>query len=646
MCGITGLINLEKKLVDKTALTNMTNALEHRGPDDEGFFIEKNIGLGHRRLSIIDLSKAGHQPMFYDNRNLVIVFNGEIYNYLEIRNELKDKGYKFKSNSDTEVILASYQEWGKDCQDKFNGMWAFAIYDKRKDLIFVSRDRLGVKPFYYSISHDQFAFASEIKAILKLPGFKAKANEKIVWEYLIGGLLDHSEETFFRGVKELRRGHYLVLKDKKISIKKYWDVDVTKITHFKSEADYAERFKELMIDSIKLRLRSDVPIGSCLSGGLDSSLIVCIVNDFLKGEGKVDQLGKWQQTFSACYDPKIYKSIMGFSDERVFIKEVIQRTHAKSHYTFPSSNNLKKEIENLTYHQDQPFASTSIYAQWNVFRLASEKKIKVMLDGQGSDEMLAGYRGHFNSYFYQLFKKFDFMKLSSELYYFRKYHPKEFPVLLKFLSKGAIRGYMGRYISRAVRNILPENKVFTDEFCNRFPDTKMPNVSHNFFRNSLYNQIDYSLNSLLRYEDRNSMAFAIESRVPYLDYRLVEFIFSLPDNQKIRNGTTKWVMRQASKGLMPEKIRIRQDKIGFATPEDIWIKKDLKNEMKTVFSSRSFKDRGFFDQEKTLEKFDQYLAGKIKNYQLFWRLYNLEIWYRIFIDTSTHRSYSGQAGSV
>ena len=632
MCGITGIVNLEKEAIDQKSLRKMTKALEHRGPDDEGIFIAKNVGLGHRRLSILDLSKAGHQPMFYDNQNLVIVFNGEVYNYLEIREELKAKGYQFKSNSDTEVILAAYQEWGINCLNKFNGMWAFAIYDRRKNQIFASRDRLGVKPFYYTISKKRFAFASEIKALLTLPDFKARANEKIVWEYLIGGLIDHSEETFFRGVKELRRGHYLLLNLKSqisnLKIKKYWDIAIDNIVSYQNEQDYAERFRELMIDSVKLRLRSDVPIGSCLSGGLDSSLIVCIVNDFLKQEGKITQLGKWQQTFSACYDNKIYKNC----DEREYISAVTLKTKAHPHYVFPSGKKLTKEIEKLTYHQDQPFGSTSIYAQYNVFRLAKDKKIKVMLDGQGSDEMLAGYRGHFNSYFYQLFKKFDFMKLGSELYYFRKYHPKEFPVLLKFLSKGAIRGYMGRYISRAVRNILPENKVFTDEFRNRFPDTKMPNVSHDFFRNSLYNQIDYSLNSLLRYEDRNSMAFAIESRVPYLDYRLVEYIFSLPNNQKIRNGTTKWVMRQASKGLMPEKIRTRQDKIGFDTPEDVWLKKDLKDDMRRVFSSKSFKSRGFYNQEKTLEKFDQYLAGKIKNYQLFWRIYNLEIWYKIFID--------------
>ena len=642
MCGITGIVNLDKKTVDRKVLLDMTKALAHRGTDDEGFFINKNIGLGHRRLSIIDLSKAGHQPMFYDNRNLAIVFNGEVYNYLEIREELKDKGYKFKSNSDTEVILAAYQEWGTSSLNKFNGMWAFAIYDKKRNLIFAARDRLGIKPFYYSISQDKFAFASEIKAILTLPGFKPRANEKVVWEYLIGGLLDHSEETFFQGVRELRRGHYLILNLKSqisrpkadqpraenLKIKKYWDIDINKEITYKNDRDYAERFKQLMIDSVKLRLRSDVPIGSCLSGGLDSSLIVCIVNNFLRGEHKIDQLGKWQQTFSACYDKKIYKNC----DEREFITAVVNKTQAQAHYVFPSGRLLKKEIEKLTYHQDAPFGSTSIYAQWNVFREAHKRKMKVMLDGQGADELLAGYDGYFNVYFAELLRQFNLLKFTSEFYYFSQYHPEKIGTLLKVGLKGAIRGYLGKYISRLIKNNLSENKLFLPEFRDRYEYPQIPKVSKNIFRNSLYNQLDYSLSSLLRYEDRNSMAFAIESRVPFLDYRLVEYIFSLPDNQKIRNGTTKWVMRKASYGLMPERIRNRQDKIGFATPEDVWLKRDLKDTMRKVFSSESFKSRGFYDQQKTLERFDQYLTGKIKNYQLFWRIYNLEIWYRIFID--------------
>lgn len=649
MCGITGIINLDKKPIDKENLVQMTRALKHRGPDDEGFFIQKNVGLGHRRLSIIDLSKTGHQPMFYDNRNLVIVYNGEIYNYLEIKQELIGLGYRFHSQSDTEVILASYREWGEQCLKKFNGMWALVIYDRRKNILFAARDRLGVKPFYYLIDKNRFVFASEIKAILTLPGFKAKANEKIVWEYVIGGLLDHSEETFFQGVKELRRAHYLTLKIDtcKLKIEKYWDLDLDKVTHFQDESEYAARFRQLMTDSVRLRLRSDVPIGSCLSGGLDSSLIVCIVNDLLrKGyvangdrpippqagfRGKIESIGRWQQTFSAAYDRAKYKNC----DERTFINQVIKKTHARPHFIFPKVKDLTREIEKLTYHQDAPFGSTSIYAQWSVFRLASKNHLKVMLDGQGADELLCGYHGFFNVYFAELFRELKFASLLSELYYYSKNHFESINEPIKALVKGAVRGYLGKYVSRFVKRTLPENEVFSPAFREKYLYPAIPRLTPNPLRNMLYNQIDYSLSTLLRYEDRNSMAFSIESRVPFLDYRLVEYIFSLADNQKIRHGTTKWVMRSSSKGLLPEKIRRRQDKIGFATPEDVWIKKDLKDEMRKVFASESFESRGFYDQQKTLEKFDEYLAGKIKNYSIFWRLYNLEIWYRIFIDTST-----------
>lgn len=630
MCGITGLVNLDKKPVDKKVLTKMTRVLSHRGPDGEGFYVAKNIGLGHRRLSIIDLSPLGHQPMFYDNRNLVIVYNGEIYNYLEIREELSSLGYKFKSQSDTEVILASYKEWGTDCLSRFNGMWAFAIYDCKKRTIFAARDRLGIKPFYYHFNKRRFAFASEMKAILELPDFPRKANERIVWDYLIGGLVDHREDTFFEGIKELRGGYYLKLKIDhcKLKIKQYWDVDVNRITTFTKEEEYAERFRELFTDSVRLRLRSDVPIGSCLSGGLDSSLIVSVVNDFLKKEGKIDQIGIWQQTFSACYDRKKYQGC----DERSFIEQVIKKTRAKSHYVFPEGQTLLKEIEKLTYHQDTPFASTSIYAQWNVFRLASQHKIKVMLDGQGADELLSGYHGYFNVYFAQLAREMRFFRLALEFYQYSRNHFSSWSTPFKIVVQGAMRGYLGKYIKSFAQKAWSEYDLFKDDFRNKYSYPPLKKVSDDLFRNALYNLLKTSLSSLLKYEDRDSMAFSIEARVPFLDYRLVEYVFSLPNNQKIRHGTTKWVMREATKGILPEKIRTRQDKIGFNTPEDTWFKEDLHQKMREIFSSESFKNRGFYEPDLVIEKFDDYLSGKIQNYQLFWRLFNLEIWYRLFID--------------
>lgn len=632
MCGIAGLIDFKKKPVDRKILLEMTRALAHRGPDDKGIFIDQNVGLAHRRLSIIDLSKAGHQPMFYDNKNLAIVYNGEIYNYLEIREELQKKGYKFKSQTDTEVILASYKEWGPDCLQHFNGMWALAIYDRKKKLIFCARDRLGVKPFYYFFDKNKFIFASEIKAILKHPEISAKQNDHIIWDYLVCGLVDHSEETFFKGIKELRPGHYLVLRKEKIEIRKYWDLDPNKQTDQKNDRYYTEQFKELFLDSVRLRLRSDVPIGTCLSGGLDSSAIVSAVNEFLKQDGKIDQIGQWQKTFSSVYDKKKYLGC----DEREFINEVIRKTKVKSHLVFPDDKKLIQEIDKVIYHQDYPFGSTSIYAQWNVFRLARKNKVKVMLDGQGSDELLAGYHSFFGVYLAKLLKNFQFSRFFWEAISYSKNHQTSLTAIFYGLFlDSAKRGIFGSSLSKILKNKWQEYDLFQDSWRNKFQPFKLAVSTGDVFKKGLHNSLKLGLPSLLRYEDRDSMAFSIESRVPFLDYRLVEFIYSLPDNQKIRNGQTKWVMRQALKGILPEKVRNRQDKIGFATPEEIWMKEALGEDMQRVFSSDKFESRGYFQKGKTAEMFGKYLKGEIKNYQLFWRLYNLEKWFRIFIDTST-----------
>lgn len=629
MCGIVGIVNLDKKPVDKKVLLRMTNTLAHRGPDDEGVFLEKNIGLGHRRLSILDLSSAGHQPMFYDNKNLAIVYNGEIYNYLELREELKKKGYRFKSQTDTEVILASYKEWGPACLGRFNGMWALAIYNKKEKSLFAARDRLGVKPFYYYFDKRKLVFASEIKGILTHPEIPAKENERIVWDFLLCGLVDHSEETFFRKIRELRPGHFLILKNNKLKIEKYWGLDPRKNSVKSHDSEANERFKEIFSDSVRLRLRSDVPIGTCLSGGLDSSAIVCTVNKFLKDTGKIFQIGQWQKTFSSVYDKKKYPGC----DEREFINSVIKKTKVRSHLVFPSGERLVREIDKIIYHQDYPFASTSIYAQWNVFRSAGENKVKVMLDGQGSDELLAGYHPFFGIYFAKLLKNFQLFRFSREIIGYSKNHQKSiFAVFYGLFLDSAKRGIFGSGVSKLFKNKWQEYDLFLPEWRNKFKPFKLQVPTNDVFKQGLHNSLEIGLLSLLRYEDRDSMAFSIESRVPFLDYRLVEFIYSLSDEQKIRNGQTKWVLRQALKGILPDKIRNRQDKIGFATPEEVWMKEELGKDMLKVFSSKQFENRGYFQKGETVKMFKKYLKTEKGDYHLFWRLYILEKWFRVFID--------------
>jgi asparagine synthase (glutamine-hydrolysing) len=647
MCGIAGIYNINSKVIssefekeNRRVLKQMTNKLIHRGPDDEGFFVNNRVAIGHRRLSIIDLSSAGHQPMFSFDKTLAIVFNGEIYNYIELREELVEKGHIFRTETDTEVILASYKQWGKKCLDHFNGMWAFALYDFSNEELFCARDRLGVKPFYYYCDRNIFVFASEPKALLVHPEIKPLVNEQSVWDYLMCGHLDHREETFFKGIKELKGGFYLEIKsaskkivtaDKILKISQYWDLPKKEINISDAEANRV--YSQLIHDSIKLRLRSDVPIGTCLSGGLDSSAITCIVNELLKNQG-VKQTSKIQKTFSAVYDPKKFPKC----DERKFINVVNRKTKASSNFIFPDGEKLAKDLENLIYSQDFPFGSTSIYAQYSVFKLAKNKKVKVMLDGQGVDELLAGYHTFFPVFFRSLKEKGQYLKLFREIVDFNRNHGNTmkyafFRLLFPTNLFAALKNKISFNLKNAYYNAYFDYNVFNQEWRQKYLSLVFPTPNNNPFKDQSYllTRIQ-GLPSLLRYEDRNSMNFSIESRTPFLDYRLVEFVYSLPDDQKIRHGQTKWVMRQALKGVLPEKIRNRQDKVGFATPEEIWFKKNLAPQMRKVFASEKFASRPYFDHKKVILSFEKFLSGEPIMYQLFWRIYNLELWLRRFID--------------
>lgn len=625
MCGIAGIIDLNQKSVNQEQLTEMIHVIHHRGPDDEGYFIDENVGFGHCRLSIIDLSDAGHQPMSNEDQTLWIVYNGEVYNFVELREELEKIGYRFKSNTDTEVILYSYQEWGEKCLEKFNGMWAFAIYDKKKKKLFCARDRFGIKPFYYFYNQHKFIFASEIKGILVDKTVPRKPNNQIIYDYLANNYLDHTEETFFSGIKQLPAAHYIIMESKVLSINRYWDLNKSLDSSQLSEKEYAEGFKEIFIDSVRLRLRADVPAGTCLSGGLDSSSIVCVANDLLhKHLGS--SLGDRQQSFSAVYEEKSF-------DESRFIEEVVKKTGIKSHYTFPKAEELIKELDELIWHQEEPFGSTSIYAQWCVFKLAKEKGIKVMLDGQGSDEYLLGYHSSFSPFYCDLIRNHQIISLLKEIIAYGRIHGFS---KLSFISPNhlpfipdRIKPLLKKYVFRGRYSLLKEDfgkKYKKDFFSEKRFESNLKNYSYTllFFT---------SLPGLLRYEDKNSMAFSIESRVPFLDYRLVEYLSSLPDNAKIHNAVTKVTLRRAMKGILPEKIENRMDKIGFATPEDIWFRTVLKDWIWEIIQSRSFKERGYFDTEAIEKEFRDFCkGGKNINSTTIWHYINLELWFRKFFD--------------
>ncbi len=636
MCGIAGIYTFRENL-KPDPIKKMTDTLRHRGPDDEGFLavnstarevypligrgsqVEGNriesfdrpadLFLGHTRLSIIDLSSAGHQPMCNEDGTIWVVFNGEIYNFLMVETELERFGHAFRSKTDTEVILHAYEEWGTNCLGRFNGMWSFCIWDSREKLIFCARDRLGVKPFYYTFNEKRFAFASEIKALLALDDMTPEPNDQIVADYLFSGLLDHTSETFFKGIYQLRPAEYLLIEDQKLILQPYWDIEPKEI-HFSQVEDYSERFRELFEDSIRLRLRSDVPIGSCLSGGLDSSTIVCFANQLMLDEGTIDPklTGEKQKTFSSCFENPAY-------DERKFIEAVLEQTGAERNYVFPDSGRLLQDLPRLVWHQDEPFGSASIYAQWEVMRLARNRGVTVLLDGQGGDELLGGYLPSFYYLFCDLLRGLEYGSLIKEIWGFRKHHT-------------------AWAFSRFRNGIGKKNDWAEEAFQNKF--LRSPSKSSKFensLNNYLYECLRFAtLPRLLHYEDRNSMAFSIEARLPFLDFRLVEYVLNLPADQKIRGGCTKVLLRDTMKGTLPESVRNRHDKMGFATPEDIWFRTDLRERINRMITSKSFRERGYFASDKVKKSFEDYCEGKKSIGSAIWSWVNLELWLRRFID--------------
>lgn len=622
MCGIVGCVNFKCNM-DLRLINQMNDSIKHRGPDDEGYLLintnlrkceirsgvdtvkcykEKysniqvntgdfyNVAFAHRRLSILDLSELGHQPMCNEDESVWITFNGEIYNYEELKKELTGYGHVFRSNTDTEVIIHAYEQWGEECQKKFNGMWAFALCDLKKNIVFCSRDRFGVKPFYYYVDDNKFLFASEIKAILQDKSIKREVNDEIAYDYLKRGRLDHTNQTFFKGIYQIEPSSFIIVSNGNIKISSYYDIDDVE---FNEDMEKSKKmFLDLLKDSVKLRLRSDVPFGSALSGGLDSSSIVSIVDGILKDENSKER----PHTFSSVFDNKKY-------DEQEYIDIVNSEKNCIPHKISPDVDTLINDIKKLVYMQDEPFGSLSIYAQWNVMKLVSQTDVKVLLDGQGADEILAGYSDSYDDYLCDLIKKFSFSKLIKELKARKKY--SRVPVC--------------RSLKQIVYASIPENI----KAIYRGKNFKTKKKYSSRLKNGLYYMLrKYNLPSYLHYEDRNSMAFSIESRVPFLDYRLVEFAFSLSNCYKINDGSTKYIMREALKGVLPEKIRERKDKMGFVTPQEVWEKNELKPFMDNVTNSKKFKERKYF-KGIDFSNIDPYLS---------WRCVNMELWMEEFID--------------
>jgi len=614
MCGICGIINFDGHRPMPERIMAMMSAMNHRGPDDQGMFIDHNIGLGHVRLSIIDLSSAGHQPMFSSDERYVIVYNGEIFNYLELRDQLTAFGYRFATKTDTEVLLSAYQHWGEDCQNRFNGMWAFVIYDRKEKKVFASRDRYGIKPFYYFQENSFFAFASEIPPLLTLlPGKPAPDNQSI-FDYLVFNRTDHTERTFFHEIKKLQHGHVIKIqcepaKRPNFSIEKWYDLrdHVNRCSGFASP----QEFRELFSSAVGLRLRSDVPVGVCLSGGLDSSSIVSV----LLADYRKEDL----HTFSAVYEPGQHEDESHFID--LFKPEV-----NNMHFIRPSAQSLLNDLHDFIRAHAEPIPSTSPYAQFKVMELAKDH-IVVTLDGQGADEELAGYHYFFGFYFKELLVG---LKISRLLYEMLHYS-------LKHKSAYAYKSFLYFLLPQYFRTRLEANKngyISAALYHEYAPKTTTVGELYgsNGLQDALLNHFEYKLEHLLKWEDRNSMWFSLEARVPFLDHRLVEKIIAIRSDLVINRGMTKNILRQAMQGTLPASICNRIDKIGFATPQDQWFRTpDFKKYISELIKSQSFKVKKIWDVDSIQRMYKAHLSGTANHSNEIWKWIHLENWFQTFI---------------
>ena len=610
MSGISGIIGSNKNNILDEQIHKMNQLITHRGPNGEEVYHDESFAFGQRLLTI------SQQPMEYMDR-YVVTYNGRIFNYIELRDELKNYGYKFVTESDTEVILASYDYWGKTCLDHFNGMWAFALFDKKERIVFCARDRFGVKPFYYTQKNNYFYFGSEIKQFTSIDGWVSVANTQKVLDFLKFSIFDHTNETLFKDVYQLRGGEYLCysLDNNQFEIKKWYDLN-TKIK--KSTIGYEEavkKFRNLFVDAIQIMMKADVKAGSLLSGGLDSSSIVCVASDLLKREDKSDIL----ETVSSCFHDKKY-------DEQQYIDMVLKDTNIKGHKIFPEFEDLIKDLDKIAWFQDEPFVSTSIFAQWSVFKEAKKNNLLVMLDGQGSDEQLAGYNIFQALYLEELLFDFRIKKFFKTFKnYKNKYRAYYASPIRGFLSK-KIRNFKKLYW--AIKNIRKNVASYTGWIkCRSEHDVLY--LAKNVYEESMNEMLYTGLPSILHYEDRNAMAHSIEFRVPFLDYRLVEFVLSLPSEYKIGNGISKRILRDAMSEYVPKEIIERYDKLAFVTPEEVWIRNN--NEMfRNEISQACDKLSSIVDKEKVLAWFDTILSSEQKFDYAFWKIISLGRWCKVF----------------
>ena len=624
MCGLYGSIGLppDPARIDIVA---------HRGPDGRGFEVYDStagpVALGHRRLAIIDVSDAGLQPMADPTGRYHLVFNGEIYNYIELREELKARGEVFTSDSDSEVLLRAYMVWGEGCLPRLRGMFAFLIWDAGRQALFAARDRYGIKPLYLAGEALKggrgLAFASEIKQLIGLPGVPSRMNIPRVHDFLSNGITDHTAETLFDGVIQLRGGECVTVETgagRPIpAIRRWYPVGAGDVALTEDEA--AHRFHDLLADSVRLHLRADVPVGSCLSGGLDSSSIVCLMAGMMPGRERVN-------TVSACYAEKSV-------DEKPFMEAVVAHAGTEPHYIFPRAEDVFARASDITWHQDEPFGSTSIFAQWCVFEEARRVGVKVMLDGQGADEQLAGYHSGFPFYLSQLTRQGRLIQVVRTMLERRELHGAALSEQIKRYVVPLLPGFVAAPLRRRHQAMTQENWLGSDLLREKGNHDGAMQVATRTLGldpptdlKSLCLAMTFASNlqMLLHWEDRNSMAHAIEARVPFLDHPVVEFSLALGNEHKIVGGDTKRVLRKAMQDVLPESVRERRDKLGFQTPEDIWFRGPLRGLIHDGVEATISRYPDLVNASGARALRDAMLEGRRPVEASLWRIVNLGLW--------------------
>jgi len=636
MCGIAGIAKLDGKTVDPSVLMKALTIMRHRGPDDEGSIlletssgkceerggpdtpkelhladlrspckIKANLAIGNRRLSIIDLSPKGHQPISNEDHTVWVVFNGEVYNYRELRDELVKAGHTFAGDSDTETVVHGYEEWGISALlSKMVGMWGFALWDQKRKLIVLVRDRFGIKPLYYHFDGAQLVFASEIKAIRRL--VKSEVNQNRVAEFLWSKPYK-ANETFYEGIQQVMASHFVELdfSTKKLNVQRYWELANIDTSYRNTDPEEAtSTFYNLFEKSVRFHMRSDVPVGTCLSGGLDSSSIVCTAQKLLDKselrEKGLEGVKKLKTFSSAPQEQRI--------SELPYIKETVRHSGVEPFYVTPTFEEFFNDFDKVVSLHDEPFQGPSVYMQYRVIKLAKENGVKVLLDGQGGDECLAGYQKYLLDYLFDLARAHKYLKAVRE-----------------FIStKDLTRPYFTKYIRR--RSGISKSAFQKIIRTNVPSDMPAEYPVNNLAEHLRYDLLAGSIIELLKYEDTNSMVFSIESRVPFLFHPLIEYLFSLPMSAKIRNGWTKYLLREAMKGTLPEEVRLRRSKLGFPAPEEEWAKRLIMEKMDSCTELvKTAAD--YVDLEGFQELCARIMAKKrSEDIQLFWRIMIFAKW--------------------